>query len=234
MMCSGSEINRVEEMFIKPGTAYDIADINVFVIPSVITITIRLLDGFELTQTRRVPSKKVGNNFWRLERLNDISHKCRQNDVSLEELSRLISDSNKSVPINRFLLGSVVAAASFCVFFGGNIVDGSIAAIFAAIVCFFQRKIAVILSNRILLNFICALTLGLIGGGISYLLPSLNTDKVLIGNVMLLVPGIATTVSVRDIFLEDTISGILRLVESLFLTGGLALGFWVSFFVTGG
>ena len=32
----------------------------------------------------------------------------------------------------------------------------------------------------------------------------------------------------------DTISGALRLVDSLFLTGGLALGFWMSFGFFGG
>ena len=51
---------------------------------------------------------------------------------------------------------------------------------------------------------------------------------------MLLIPGIAVTISVRDIILGDTISGALRLVDSMFLTGGLALGFWLSFGLFGG
>ena len=61
-----------------------------------------------------------------------------------------------------------------------------------------------------------------------------HTDKILIGDIMLLIPGIAVTISVRDIILGDTISGALRLVDSMFLTGGLALGFWLSIGLFGG
>ena len=42
------------------------------------------------------------------------------------------------------------------------------------------------------------------------------------------------TISVRDIILGDTISGAIRLIESLFIAGGLAVGFWSALFLFGG
>lgn len=115
----------------KIGTSYEVKEINVFVIPALITLTIRTNDGFELTQSRRILSKKITTNLYRLEKLNNITHSCRTKTFSLNELKKLISDSNKPVSIYPFLFGSALAAASFSVFFGGSIYDGLIAGMLA-------------------------------------------------------------------------------------------------------
>ena len=234
MLCSGAEINRVEDTFLKIGASYKVKEINVFVIPALITLTIRTNDDFELTQSRRILSKKITTNLYRLEKLNNITHNCRIKTYSLTELKRMISDSNKPVSIYPFLFGSALAAASFSVFFGGSIYDGLIAGALAFVICFFQRIISTVVSNRIILSFLCALFIGVLVGVLGRNISCLHTDKILIGDIMLLIPGIAVTISVRDIILGDTISGALRLVDSMFLTGGLALGFWISFGLFGG
>lgn len=234
MLCSGAEINRIEETFLKMGEAYDVKEINVFVIPAVITLTIRTNDEFELTQTRRITPKSITTNLYRLEKLSNITHRCRECAVPLDELKKMISESNKQVSAIPFILGSVLAAGSFSVFFGGSLLDGLIAAVLALIICFFQRKVSFFLSNRIVLSFLCAFVLGIIVSMLGQSFSLINIDKILIGDIMLLIPGVALTISARDIILGDTISGSLRLIDSLFLTGGLALGFWLSFGLIGG
>ena len=57
------------------------------------------------------------------------------------------------------------------------------------------------------------------------LLPFLNLDKIMIGDIMLLIPGIAATNSIRDMLMGDTISGMMRLIESILWAGALASGF---------
>ena len=42
-----------------------------------------------------------------------------------------------------------------------------------------------------------------------------NPDKIIIGNIMLLIPGIALTTSLRDMINGDTISGLLGLSEAV-------------------
>lgn len=233
MLCSGAEVNRVEEMLIKMGAAYGVKETNVFVIPSVITLTVRLYDGFELTQTRRILAQNVTVNLSRFEKLNDISHKCRENKVSLSELKSLIKESNKPVGAVQFCVGCALVALGFSIFFGGTVIDGIVAAVLSLAVCFFQRKVSVVLSNRIIFGFICAFVLGLLAESLCFAFDFFNVDKVLIGNIMLLIPGVAITISIRDIILGDTISGGLKLIESLFSGGGLALGFWASFLLLG-
>ena len=51
---------------------------------------------------------------------------------------------------------------------------------------------------------------------------------------MLLVPGIAITNSVRDIFVGDTITGTMRFIECLLSAAALAAGFMLAIYAVGG
>ena len=46
-----------------------------------------------------------------------------------------------------------------------------------------------------------------------------------IGNIMLLIPGLALTNSLRDMFSGNTISGLMRFIEAILLALTIALGF---------
>ena len=61
-----------------------------------------------------------------------------------------------------------------------------------------------------------------------------HADKVLIGIIMLLIPGIMLTNSIRDILLGDIISGSLRLVEAILMAAVLALGMMAAIWMMGG
>lgn len=72
-----------------------------------------------------------------------------------------------------------------------------------------------------------ALAAGLGIGVLARLNPYMHMDKIMIGDIMLLIPRIAMTNAVRDV-LGDTISGIMRLVETLLWAGALACGFMAA------
>ena len=52
-----------------------------------------------------------------------------------------------------------------------------------------------------------------------------HADLISIGNIMLLIPGIAFTNSLRDMFSGDIITGLIRFIESILLAIIIALGF---------
>jgi uncharacterized membrane protein YjjP (DUF1212 family) len=56
-------------------------------------------------------------------------------------------------------------------------------------------------------------------------------DKILIGDIMLLIPGLAMTNSIRNMLGGNTISGLIRLTESLIWAGSLAGGFMTAFMI---
>ena len=50
-------------------------------------------------------------------------------------------------------------------------------------------------------------------------------DMISIGNIMLLIPGIALTNSLRDMFSGNTLAGLMRFIEALLLAMTIAFGF---------
>ena len=55
--------------------------------------------------------------------------------------------------------------------------------------------------------------------------PGTSCRLISIGNIMLLIPGIAFTNSLRDLFSGDTITGLIRCMESVLLAFVVGLGF---------
>ena len=57
-------------------------------------------------------------------------------------------------------------------------------------------------------------------------------DDIIIGGIMLLVPGVATTNAVRDTLMGDILSGMIRVLEAITSAIGIAMGagFVLSFY----
>lgn len=230
---SGAEVKRVEDTLTRMGKAYGAEKMNVFVITSSIVVTMACPDGQELTQTRRI-SGFVGTDFTRLERLNALSRRCCAHPLPIDELRGEIAALLPGTKQSIIVFGSVLAAGSFAVFFGGSLPDALLASLFAAVICFLQAKLAPLCPNRVVFNLLASLITGLLICLSSGFLPCIHTDKVMIGDIMLLIPGLAMTNAVRDVLVGDTISGVMRFLESLLWAIALACGFMIAIWMTGG
>ena len=233
MMCSGGEVRRVENTLSLMGKAYGATETNVLVITASIVLTMKFSDGNLITESRRVEAPG-SNKLWRLEGLNALSRKCCEQPLPIEELEVEIKNCKQPTNLWKFYLGSALAAGAFAVFFGGNIFDGIFAALVALLVCLFQRKLSHIFPNNIIFNVVCSFVVGVLICFATKLIPIVSTDMGIIGVIMLLIPGIAFTNSMRDILVGDTISGIMRLIESLLWAAGLAIGFMLAILLVGG
>jgi uncharacterized membrane protein YjjP (DUF1212 family) len=232
MLCSGAEIGRVESSIAYLCRAYGAKKYHVFAITSSIILTVRFGEE-DFTQSRRILSGG-GTNYERLRRLSALSRRCFPNPLSPQELE----DSLKQILQShshwfKDYGGSFLAAGSFCFFFGGGIAEAFLAAAFGLFICFLRRFLSPKCPNRVFFLFLSSLFCGLGICAIGRVLPFLKTDTVMIGDIMLLVPGVAFTESVRDMLIGDTISGSTKLVESLLLAGSLAAGFMISILLFG-
>lgn len=234
MLSCGAEINRVEDTVTRIGTAYGASQINVFVITSSAVITILFPDREPLTQTRRIRSGgRI--DFYKLEKINALSRACCREFMPIEQFSAELEQIRQiqSKPLLLYL-GSMLAAGSFSIFFGGTVADGVAAAGIALLLCLFQTRFSKYLTNLVAANLIDSFLTGLCICLLTRILPFLNMDLIMIGDIMLLIPGIAITNAMRDIFAGDTISGILRLIEALLVAGTLAVGFMAAIWLIGG
>lgn len=234
LIASGADVNRVENTLTRLGMAYGAQRMDVFVITSSIVVTMIFPDGKEMTQTRRI-LKPGGTNFARFEALNTLSRECCLNPLPVQEFSKRLKALETVEKKKSFIyIGSMLAAGSFAVFFGGGLWEGIVAALFAVLICFLQYELTPFCPNKMIFNLICSM---LVGGSIclcARIFPGLQSDKIMIGDIMLLIPGLAMTNSVRDVLVGDTISGIMRLIESLLWAGSLACGFMIAIWLIGG
>lgn len=232
LLLSGGEVSRVEGTLLKMADAYGAEKRSVFVITSNIVISITMPGDIYATDTRRI-LKNAGIDFTCLEKINALSRSYCKNPLTNEELRKRIDECEVKVNKFAFLFGSVLAAGAFSVFFGGSLLDGAVASILAVIICLFKTKVFPFLKYNLQFNFAVSFVTGFLALTASHFFTCISADKVIIGDIMLLIPGLAMTNAVKDILVGDTISGVMRFVESLMWALGLAIGIMLSIYVWG-
>lgn len=234
MMVAGADVRYVERTLSRLGFAYGAENTNVLVITAAIIVTITSSSGREYTQTRRIDTA-ASTDFKKLEALNDLCRECFKHPLSAEELQARIDAIDDQTMDNLSLYGGgILACGAFAIFFGGSWVDGIVAALIGGLVCYTLRHWKHYLPNALIYNFAVSLVAGILIGIVAALIPGISRDMVTIGVIMVLIPGVAMTNSIRDLIAGDTISGVMRLVESLLWAGALALGFMLSMYVMNG
>ena len=241
MLQSGAEIGRVEDTLSRLARAYG-AIPDVYVIVFSIVVTLRFTDddkeknisvgSMSITQTRRVDDRD-SIDFMRLDQLNDLSRRCCRQPVALDQLSEELARIRKDRGNVRYLLlGSMLGAFSFSVFFGGSALDGLAAALFSVLIVFIQNSFGRYSVNRILDTIVVS---AIVGTGIGILCraaPVFNRPMVMIGDIMLLNPGVTMINAVREMMVGNTISGEIRLIESITWALALAAGFMLAIHLT--
>lgn len=232
LLLCGAEVSRVEDTLMRMGRTYGAYKVNVFVITSSIIVTMEFPDGIETTQTCRIVETGA-IDFVRLEALNNLSREYCNQPYDSHELKKRVAEIRKSICKSKyfFFAGNALAAGSFAIFFGGSLLDGAFAMVFGLAIGILVMRFAKYMPNSVVFNLLCSFVIGVGIVEISRLFPLLQADKIMIGDIMLLIPGLALTNSVRDILIGDTISGILRLTESLVWAGAIAAGFMLALYL---
>ena len=229
----GGEPHRIEDTIERICYSYGAVKTDVFALPSMIIAGVRMSDGTSTSQVRRV--YKTSNNMYRLEKINNVSRKLCEGKITLDEVDKEISDIINRKPFSRYLvlLGGVLAAGGFAVFFGGTIKDALVAAVAGLVVSIFNFHKVKFSSNFFyvaLVSFFGAL----VGIGLHKIGFGENLDMIMIATIMLVIPGLAFGNAVRDLLFGDTISGIIQLVQAILLAVMVAFGFIAAIIVFGG
>lgn len=225
LLIAGAEIMRVEDTMTRLCTAYGFTDTDVLSITSSIIVTVHTASGRVLTQTRRILARDV--DLGMIERVNALSRKICAEPLPPEAFRRAIEEVKHGRQYSeRTIFGAfVLVSASFAVFFGGELRD-ALAAALASVVLFFALRFGKKLElNNILLNFICSVVTALAISALTRLGLGQNPDMISMGNIMILIPGLAFTTSQRDMIIGDTISGLLGIFEAVLKTLAIAAGF---------
>ena len=226
MLKCGAEVSRVEKAITIICESYGVKYMEVFAMNSLIVATLRD-ENDSVTESRRIAYHE--NDLGQLERLNDLSRSICKKNVSRKIVLSKIDECKKRKNNKLIILGQVLAASSFTLFFGGNLKDSLVSG-FIAIVIFFLNLYA---SNNLIINFMSSFVIGIISILFIKINIGNNYDKIIIGDIMLLIPGLSMFISIDDIFKGDTLSGLGRFTEGIFLALTIAAGVGLSLLIGG-
>ncbi|MDU4934488.1 MAG: threonine/serine exporter family protein [Peptostreptococcaceae bacterium] len=223
MLQSGGETYRVEETITRICQSFSVDDVDVFASPTAVMVSI-IMDGKIYSVVKRISSRGIDLN--KVHNINSLSRTIYKKRPSIEfcekELEILCKDESYSVKTT--LLYSGVATSTFTILFGGGIIDF----IGAFIIGILTKSLSLFLNksslNEFFINSICGALISIY----SILLLNLgiiaDLNKVVAGSIMLLVPGLSLTNSIRDILEGQLLAGLSKAAEALFIGISTAVG----------
>lgn len=234
MLISGAEISRVEDSISRMCIAYQVKRVDVLTITSVVQVSVHLENGEVFTQSRRI--RAYATNLNKLDKLNKLSRNICSSLPDLVYIDKELEEINKEQPYSQYAhyLIYALVAGSFTIFFGGNMADGLASAMIGMLLKFLVNAAQKMDKNLLMINIFCSFAVGAVAIFAVQWGFGNNLEKILIGNIMLMIPGLALTTSIRDMISGDTISGLLRFSEAILLATSIALGFGLAEILFGG
>lgn len=221
---SGAEIYRVEETITRICISFGICDVDAYVTINVIIVSVRSNQGENISLVKRV--KRRTQNLEKISQVNNISRHILDFNCNPGDIQNMLCkiDNTKPYSTTANILFSGGASAFFCLVFGGNINDFYVSFAIGCIIKIISVWLSYFQSNEFFLNAICGASAAFIALVSTSLNIASHTDTIIIGSIMVLVPGIAITNAIRDTIAGDLLSGILGAIEALFVAVAIAVG----------
>jgi len=227
MLQSGAETSRVEDTMTRMATSLGLPRSHSYVTPTGIIFS---TDGAEPAKLIRITERTT--DLSKVAEVNNVSRALTSGAITMPEARlrlREIEQDKHTYPIWFQIVAAAISSGCFLIMFRGGWYDFIPAVLCGGLglasVIYFQRIVAV----KFFAEFSASFLLGLLAFlfvklGIGY-----EVDKIIIGSVMPIVPGLLITNAVRDLMSGHLVSGISKGAEA-FLTAfaigtGIALVF---------
>ncbi len=221
---AGAETYRIEDSANRILMTYGL-QAEVFAIPNNLTVSIETPEGKLMTRMRRIGPH--GNDLDTVDQLSSLSRAICSRKPEVQEgkqwLEQVINQKRSySMPL--YLLGNLLGAAGYAIFFGGSWLDAIWAGVCGVTVGFVNCILNKIRTNQFFQTIASSFIMALLAYAVAALKITDNADSVIIGALMILVPGLLFTNAMRDIIYGDTNSGVNRIVQVFLIAAALALG----------
>lgn len=225
LLSSGAEVYRVEETIRRVCKSYKI-DCDCYCTLTGIFISTEgtSQDIHSLTVIRRIKDRAL--DLHKIELVNAFSRQIEACTIDYDDALKKIEEIKRrpyfSFPI--MLLAASFNAYVYSCLFGGNSIDGVVAFVISAIIFSLKEFI----SKYGFFEFLQLFLSGIIAGGMTLLfkmnIETLNIDKVIVGAIMVFVPGVAITSGIKDALNGDILSSTGRIGEGILTACALGAG----------
>ena len=203
---NGGEVFRAQQTMEIMAASLGVRDFHVYVLTNGIFASAHLPGRDAVSLVRHVPTVSVG--------LGVVEAEARLNTA------RTLPRSTPQLEI----LACVVGSAGFAYLFGGTLADMPVAAVAGLLEALVCQQFARHGINRIFTDIVAAFCGTIWAIAVQTVVPAVNANAAIIGALMVLTPGVALTMGVRDILNGDYLSGSIRLLDALLIAGSIAGG----------
>jgi uncharacterized membrane protein YjjP (DUF1212 family) len=224
MLQSGAETYRVEDTMIRMAKSLGIKETQSYVTPTGIIFSV---EGSEPTKTKLIRIMDRTTDLKKVTLVNSISRQISNGELDCKEaLIRLkeIEISDFSFSFFSRILASALASGCFLIMFKGVWPDFVPAMIAGGVgyfsVVYFHKLVPI----KFFSEFLAAFFIGLIAFFSVKLGIGQELDKIIIGSVMPLVPGLLLTNAVRDLMAGHLVSGLSKGAEALLTSFAIGSG----------
>lgn len=224
MLENGGEVFRVQQTMEIMAASLGVREFRVYVLTNGIFASAHLPERDAVSLVRHVPTVSI--HLGRVEAVNELSRELAAGKLDLVQAEQKLHAActvPRTGPVVE-TLACVVGSAGFAYLFGGTPAVMPVAAVgglLESLVCRYLAKHGI---NRMFTDIAAAFCCTVWAAAVQGLLPAVNADAAIIGALMVLTPGVALTMGVRDILNGDYLSGSIRLLDALFIAGSIAGG----------
>lgn len=224
MLQSGGETYRVEDTMMRMAAAFGIENTHSYVTPTGIFFS---AEGEEPSKTKLIRIMARSTDLKKVALVNSISRKITSGDVNLSEaysLLKELEELNMTFPFMVQVAAASIASGCFMIMFMGEWIDFIPSMLTGGLGYFgflyFHRFIPIRFFSEFLASFIIGLLAVIfVKTGLGQQL-----DKIIIGSVMTLVPGLLLTNAVRDLMAGHLVSGLSKGADALLTAFAIGSG----------
>ena len=233
LLQSGADITRVEDTASHMLRSLGVVKYDIFTITNGVFLSAADENDANTCYTRICEIPKNSSDLGRVDLINTLSRDIADGKCDLAGAEARLAEIEKVRTYKPLftIIAASVASGAFSFLFGGSYID----ALLAALIGFSYYYLFIVLDraklSKLLSNAICGCILALLTVGFVKLIPGVNMDKVIIGAIMPLIPGVSFVNAVRDIAAGDYISGAIRMIDAIVVAAGIAVGVGVTILV---
>lgn len=221
---NGGETYRVEETINLICQAYNIKNADSYVTPTGIMFSAEDELGNNLSIIKRIKYRTI--NLEKVSMVNELSRKVQNKVISTQEFEMELGkiSSSKSYSNLVLIMSSSLAAFFFTLLFNGSVYDALVSLIIGAALRFNMNFSGRYDVNDFFVNVVGGIITSVIALIFCSVFKVLSLDKIIIGSIMPLVPGVALINSIRDTIEGDLVSGLARALEATLIALAIAVG----------
>lgn len=224
---NGAESYRAEDTIERIcKSVSNISNVSAYALPSAIFISMEF-EGETLSNFRKITISDT--NLYKIDKVNSFSRDFVSHDLSIKEAyDRLFEIDGTEENSKKIYIGGGIAASFFSVLFGGDVKDFAASFFIGILISLVLEKLSYLKLSFFINNIICAFITSILAIICVYFGLGSNIDMIIIGVIMLLVPGVAITNSVRDIMSGEFITGAITMIKAFFIALAIAFGVGVG------